>query len=123
LAEPRPAKNFLPFSSRIFFRPPAAKASASSQLASRNTFNYIHNPLRLTKPLIRRDGVAKTTELLDPNDLDTVFREASWDEALAFAAGGLKKMRSYVRREITPNTQRGSGLRQRNIQDVPECLS
>ncbi|MCK5354730.1 MAG: (2Fe-2S)-binding protein, partial [Methyloprofundus sp.] len=32
-------------------------------------FNYIHNPLRLTKPLIRRDGVAKTTELLDPNDL------------------------------------------------------
>jgi formate dehydrogenase major subunit len=56
-------------------------------------FNYIHNPLRLTKPLIRRDGVAKTTELLDPNDLDTVFREASWDEALAFAAGGLKKIR------------------------------
>ncbi|NOR69273.1 MAG: 4Fe-4S dicluster domain-containing protein, partial [Methylomarinum sp.] len=29
-------------------------------------FNYIHNPLRLTKPLIRRDGVAKTTKLLDP---------------------------------------------------------
>ena len=56
-------------------------------------FNYIHNPLRLTKPLIRRDGVAKTTELLDPNDLDTVFREASWDEALDFAAGGLKKIR------------------------------
>ncbi len=56
-------------------------------------FNYIHNPLRLTKPLIRRDGVAKTTELLDPNDLDKVFREASWDEALDFAAGGLKKIR------------------------------
>ncbi|GAW85993.1 formate dehydrogenase major subunit [Bathymodiolus platifrons methanotrophic gill symbiont] len=56
-------------------------------------FNYIHNPLRLTKPLIRRDGVAKTTELLDPNDLDTVFREASWDEALDIAAGGLKKIR------------------------------
>jgi formate dehydrogenase major subunit len=56
-------------------------------------FNYIHNPLRLTKPLIRRDGVAKTTELLDPNDLDKVFREASWEEALDFAAGGLKKIR------------------------------
>jgi formate dehydrogenase major subunit len=25
-------------------------------------FNYIDNPLRLTKPLIRREGVAKTTE-------------------------------------------------------------
>ncbi|NOQ94363.1 MAG: formate dehydrogenase subunit alpha, partial [Methylophaga sp.] len=56
-------------------------------------FNYIHNPLRLTKPLIRRDGVAKTTELLDPNDLDKVFREATWEEALDFAAGGLKKIR------------------------------
>jgi formate dehydrogenase major subunit len=56
-------------------------------------FNYIHNPLRLTKPLIRRDGVAKTTELLDPNDLDKVFREASWEEALDFAANGLKKIR------------------------------
>ncbi len=56
-------------------------------------FNYIHNPLRLTKPLIRREGVAKTTELLDPNDLDTVFREASWEEALDFAANGLKKIR------------------------------
>ncbi len=56
-------------------------------------FNYIHNPLRLTKPLIRRKGVAKTTELLDPNDLDKVFREATWEEALDFAAGGLKKIR------------------------------
>ena len=56
-------------------------------------FNYIHNPLRLTKPLIRRDGVAKTTELLDPNDLDSVFREATWEEALDVAANGLKNIR------------------------------
>ncbi len=56
-------------------------------------FNYINNPLRLTKPLIRREGVAKTTELLDPDDLDKVFREASWEEALDFAANGLKKIR------------------------------
>ncbi|NOQ35228.1 MAG: formate dehydrogenase subunit alpha, partial [Methylococcaceae bacterium] len=47
----------------------------------------------LTKPLIRREGVAKTTELLDPNDLDSVFREATWEEALDFAANGLKKIR------------------------------
>ena len=56
-------------------------------------FNYIDNPLRLTKPLIRREGVAKTTELLDPDDLDKVFREATWEEALDFAAGGLVKIR------------------------------
>ncbi len=56
-------------------------------------FDYIHNPLRLTKPLIRREGVEKTTELLDPADLDKVFREATWEEALDFAAGGLTKIR------------------------------
>ena len=56
-------------------------------------FDYIHNPLRLTKPLIRREGVEKTTELLDPADLDKVFREATWEEALDFAAGGLVKIR------------------------------
>ena len=55
-------------------------------------FDYIHNPLRLTKPLIRRDGVAKTTTLLDPDDMNTVFREASWDEALDFAANGFRKI-------------------------------
>ena len=56
-------------------------------------FNYINNPLRLTKPLIRREGIAKTTELLDPDNLGQVFREASWEEALGFAANGLKKIR------------------------------
>ncbi|HBA65976.1 MAG TPA: formate dehydrogenase subunit alpha [Methylococcaceae bacterium] len=56
-------------------------------------FNYIHNPLRLTKPFIRREGVPKSTELLDPNDLDKEFREATWEEALDFAANGLKKIR------------------------------
>ncbi len=56
-------------------------------------FNYIHNPLRLTTPLIRREGVVKTAELLDPDDLDKVFREATWEEALDFAANGLKKIR------------------------------
>jgi formate dehydrogenase major subunit len=55
-------------------------------------FDYVNNPLRLTKPLIRKPGVAKTTELLDPSDIDKVFREASWEEALDFAAGGLGKL-------------------------------
>ena len=56
-------------------------------------FDYVHNPLRLTKPLIRRPGVPKTTELLDPADIDKVFREASWEEALDFAASGLRRIR------------------------------
>ena len=56
-------------------------------------FDYVHNPYRLTKPMIRREGVAKTTELLDPEQMHEVFREASWEEALDFAAGGLKRVR------------------------------
>ncbi|HUL14331.1 MAG TPA: formate dehydrogenase subunit alpha [Methylococcaceae bacterium] len=56
-------------------------------------FDYVHNPLRLTKPLIRKEGIAKTTALLDPSEIPDVFREASWEEALDFAAGGLKKIR------------------------------
>ncbi|MEE9396201.1 MAG: formate dehydrogenase subunit alpha [Methylococcales bacterium] len=56
-------------------------------------FDYVNNSLRLNKPLIRKEGIAKTTELLDPNDMDKVFREASWEEALDFAAEGLRTIR------------------------------
>ncbi len=57
-------------------------------------FDYINNPLRLTQPLIRRKDVPKTTQLLDPKDIDKVFRPASWDEALDFAAEGFRKIRA-----------------------------
>ncbi|BCX89284.1 formate dehydrogenase major subunit [Methylomarinovum tepidoasis] len=56
-------------------------------------FDYVHHPHRLTKPLIRREGAPKTTELLDPARMHEVFREASWEEALDRAAGGLKRIR------------------------------
>lgn len=56
-------------------------------------FDYIHHSGRLTKPLIRRDGVEKTADLVSQQDLDKVFREASWQEALEFAASGLKGIR------------------------------
>ncbi|MFW2440628.1 MAG: formate dehydrogenase subunit alpha [Arenicellales bacterium] len=56
-------------------------------------FDYIHNPERLTVPLIRRDDVPKTDELdFDPSRPLEIFREATWDEALDFAAAGLKKI-------------------------------
>jgi formate dehydrogenase major subunit len=56
-------------------------------------FDYVHSPYRLTKPLIRRPEAPKTEELLDPADMASVFREASWEEALDFAAQGLKRLR------------------------------
>ena len=55
-------------------------------------FDYIHHPERLTKPLIRRSDIPKSAELdFDPSNPLAIFREASWDEALDFAANGLKK--------------------------------
>jgi formate dehydrogenase major subunit len=56
-------------------------------------YDYIHHPHRLTKPLIRRAGVPKGLNV-DPANPFTHFREASWDEALDFAAKGLADLRS-----------------------------
>ena len=57
-------------------------------------FDYIHHPDRLTVPLIRRDdapaksGGSKITR----DEVSTYFREATWEEALDRAAGGLKSV-------------------------------
>ena len=57
-------------------------------------FDYVANPQRLIKPMIRKDGVAKVAnEQIDPSNPWTHFREATWEEALDRAAGGLKKIR------------------------------
>ena len=57
-------------------------------------FDYAHHPHRLTKPLIRRSDAPKTGEFtMDPDHVMDVFREASWEEALAFAGGKLKDIR------------------------------
>ncbi len=57
-------------------------------------FDYAHHPHRLTKPLIRRAGMPKTGDFtIDPDRVLEVFREASWDEALALAGGKLKDIR------------------------------
>ncbi len=54
-------------------------------------FDYIHHPDRLTKPLIRRDGVKKDANTqIRRDEVLTYFREATWEEALDRAAGGLK---------------------------------
>ena len=54
-------------------------------------FDYIHSPDRLTKPLIRREDAPKSGDIQISRDrIGEVFREASWEEALEKAAGGLK---------------------------------
>jgi len=61
-------------------------------------FDYAASPQRLTMPLIRKAGVPKDPEALNTLNRDTadwsdVFREATWEEALALAAGGLNGLR------------------------------
>ncbi|MFY9238519.1 MAG: formate dehydrogenase subunit alpha [Roseovarius sp.] len=53
-------------------------------------FDYIHHDHRLTKPLIRRDDAPAKGLNVDPGNVLTHFREATWDEALDAAARGLK---------------------------------
>src|SRR6202048_1400118 len=57
-------------------------------------FDYVHNPERLTQPMIRRDGVPKhVDDIIDPRNPWTHFRLATWGEALDRAAAGLKHIR------------------------------
>jgi formate dehydrogenase major subunit len=57
-------------------------------------FDYVHHPHRLTKPLIRREDAPKSGDFdMDPNDIDKIFREATWEEALDVAAKGLVDIR------------------------------
>ena len=58
-------------------------------------FDYIHHPHRLTKPLVRLDNMPKhANDQVDPANPWTHFREATWDEALDRAAGGLMRIRA-----------------------------
>jgi len=57
-------------------------------------FDYANHPHRLTVPLIRRADAPKRGDfVMDPDRVLDVFREASWEEALAFAGGRLAEIR------------------------------
>ncbi len=63
-------------------------------------FDYIHHPHRLTKPLIRREDAPAKGLNVDPSDLSTHFREATWDEAMDLAAAKLKGLRDEDPRSV-----------------------
>src|SRR5262249_30352267 len=57
----------------------------------RLAFDYVAQPVRPTKPLIRRAGVATDPHMqIRDGEWDKVFREASWEEAPHLSASGLK---------------------------------
>src|SRR6185312_13347598 len=65
-------------------------------------FDYVQHKHRLTKPLIRKPGIPKTKDfVVDPENWPEVFREATWEEALDFAANGLRDIRDkYGKRSL-----------------------
>jgi formate dehydrogenase major subunit len=69
-------------------------------------FDYASHPQRLTKPLIRKAGVAKSADAVpNPADWSEVFREATWEEALALSGGAL----SFLRDAHGPKSLAGFG--------------
>jgi len=61
-------------------------------------FDYVQHPQRLTKPLLRKNGIKKSAHFtVDPANWSEAFREASWEEALDLAASGLGKIRDQDR--------------------------
>ncbi|WP_108860981.1 formate dehydrogenase subunit alpha [Ruegeria sp. Alg231-54] len=63
-------------------------------------FDYIHHPHRLTKPLIRREDAPAKGLNVDPGNLGTHFREATWEEAMDLAATKLKALRDEDPRNV-----------------------
>jgi formate dehydrogenase major subunit len=56
-------------------------------------YDYVMSEERLTKPLIRRDDAPKAGDIdMRFMKVEDIFREATWDEAMELAAGGLKKI-------------------------------
>ncbi len=56
-------------------------------------FDYVNNPERLTKPLIRiKDKPKDLHPSINFSNIHEYFREASWDEALDYAAQGFLKL-------------------------------
>lgn len=63
-------------------------------------FDYVAHPHRLTKPLIRREDAPAKGLNVDPSNPYTHFRDATWDEALDAAAGGMSALRDDTGRRV-----------------------
>ena len=57
-------------------------------------FDFVNHPDRLTKPLIRKPGVSKDVAV--NGNLKDIFREATWEEAIALVAEKLSKTKAQT---------------------------
>src|SRR5262249_47362501 len=81
---------------RILFVQGRNGPANSSRLCvkGRYGFDYVHHRHRLRTPLVRKPGIPKTRDfVVDPDHWRDVFREATWEEALDLASGGLRRIR------------------------------
>jgi formate dehydrogenase major subunit len=89
---------------RILFVQGKDGPANSSRLCvkGRYGFDYVQHPHRLRRPLIRKRDVPKHKDFtVDPERWHEVFREATWEEALDFAARGLRDIRdTYGKRSL-----------------------
>jgi formate dehydrogenase major subunit len=65
-------------------------------------FDYVQHRHRLTKPLVRKPGIPKRKDfVVDPDNWQEIFREATWEEALEAAALGFREIRdTYGKRSL-----------------------
>jgi formate dehydrogenase major subunit len=89
---------------RILFVQGKDGPANSSRLCvkGRYGFDYVSHKHRLRMPLVRKAGIPKRKDfVVDPDNWRDVFREATWEEALDLAAGGLRKIRdTYGKRSL-----------------------
>ena len=84
-------------------------------------FDYVSNPQRLTKPMVRKDGVAKhADDLVDPSNPWTHFREATWEEAMDARRLGPRQDSRPRRPARARRLRLGEGLERRGV-PVPEA--
>ena len=58
-------------------------------------FDYVSNPERLTKPLIRIEGKEKDLHpKINFSNIHEYFKEVTWDEALDYAANGFNELKN-----------------------------
>ncbi|MEJ2056460.1 MAG: formate dehydrogenase subunit alpha [Desulfofustis sp.] len=54
--------------------------------------DFVNHPDRLTRPLVRREGVPRSAGLSELTAVEDIFRPAEWDEALELTAAGLAQI-------------------------------
>ena len=61
-------------------------------------FDYIHNEQRLTKPLIRKEGVPKDINIedFDFENINDIFEETTWENALNITIKELKLIKEVI---------------------------